>query len=201
MNELPTGAPNPHPDGAYLHSGNAGEVLGRFRDYLRLLARAQFDPRLRAKVDPSDVVQQTLLEAYEKLDQFRGGSDAECAGWLRQALARNLADVLRAFGQDKRDLARERSLEESLHASSARLECWLADGATPAAEQAERQERALRLAAVLAELPEAQREAIVLQYWHGWTLARIGAHLGRSMPAVAGLLKRGLQALRRRLED
>ena len=141
-------------------------------------------------------MQQTLLEAFQKREQFRGATDAERAAWLRRILAHNLADALRAFGRDKRDLDRERSLEESLRASSLRLERWLATGDASPSEQAERQERAIRLAVTLAGLPESQREALVLQYWHGWTLAQIGRHLDRTPAAVAGLLKRGLKKLR-----
>src|SRR6516165_3886194 len=118
-----------------------GWDLERFREYLRLLARVQMDPRLQGKLDPSDIVQQTLLEAFQKRDQFRGATDAERAAWLRRILAHNLADALRAFGRDKRDLDRERSLEESLRASSLRLERWLATGDASPSEQSERQER------------------------------------------------------------
>jgi RNA polymerase sigma-70 factor (ECF subfamily) len=175
--------------------------LERYRDYLRLLARLQLDPRLQAKLDPSDVVQQTLLEALRKGDQFRGSTSAELAGWLRGILAHNLADALRAFRQEKRDVARERSLEESLRVSSARLEHWLTADEVPPGEQMEHEERAVRLAAALAELPEAQREALVLQYWHGWTLAEIAGHFGRTPAAVAGLLKRGLKKLRQEFQD
>jgi RNA polymerase sigma-70 factor (ECF subfamily) len=182
------------------HGEQSGD-LERFRAYLRLLARVQLDPRLKAKLDPSDVVQQTLLEAFQKRDQYRGGTDAERAAWLRRILAHNLADALRAFGQEKRAVERERSLEESLRASSLRLERWLATGDPGPGEEAERQERAVRLAAALAGLPEGQREALVLQYWHGWTLAQIGQHLGRTPAAVAGLLKRGLKKLRQELQD
>ena len=64
-----------------------------------------------------------------------------------------------------------------------------------------RLEELLRLAEALGELPEAQREALVLQHWHGWSLAQIGQHLGRSPAAVAGLLHRGLRQLRQELHS
>jgi len=102
------------------------EPLNRFRSYLQFLARVQLDPRLRAKLDDSDVVQQTLLQAHRAMDQFRGSTTEEMAGWLRQILTRNLAHAVRDFGRDKRDIKRERSLEASLFESSARLEGWLA---------------------------------------------------------------------------
>jgi RNA polymerase sigma-70 factor (ECF subfamily) len=103
-----------------------GPALERFRDYLLLLARLQLDARLRAKLDPSDVVQQTLLEAYRQRDQFRGHGDAELAAWLRQMLVYHLADALRDLGRAKRDRTLERSLEAALNDSSAQLHAWLA---------------------------------------------------------------------------
>jgi RNA polymerase sigma-70 factor (ECF subfamily) len=105
-------------------------------------------------------------------------------------------DALRAFGRAKRDVARERSLEAALDQSSQRLEAWLAAEQSSPSQQAQRHERAVQLADALARLPEAQREALVLQNWHGWSLAEIGQHMGRSPVAVAGLIKRGLKQLR-----
>src|SRR4051812_23796972 len=93
--------------------------LARYRDYLQLLARAQLDPRLRPRLDASDAVQQTLLEAHRCAGQFRGTTSGEVAAWLRQILARNLANAARDLGRQKRDVAREQSLEASLDASSA----------------------------------------------------------------------------------
>ncbi len=174
-------------------------TLERFREYLRLLARLQLDPRLRGKLDPSDVVQETLLEAYRKRDQFRGSTEGEWLAWLRTALAHNLADALRAFGQAKRDVGRERALEAAVEASSLRLAAFLAAEQSSPSQQAERHERAVRLAEALAELAEANREAVVLHYCEGWPLADIARHLGRTPAAVAGLLKRGLRQLRVRL--
>jgi len=115
-----------------------GHHLERFRAYLHLLARLHLDPRLRAKLAPSDVVQQTLLQAFQGLGGFRGGTDAEVAAWLRRILARNLAHAVRDLGRSKRDVARERSLEAAVDASSARLEAWLAAEQSSPSQQAAR---------------------------------------------------------------
>lgn len=167
-----------------------------YRPYLALLARLQLAPRLRGKVDLSGVVQQTLLEACQASPHERpAGEDARTA-WLRKILAHNLTDEVRRLRAGKRPQARERSLDAALDESSSRLEGWLAAEQSSPSAQVQRAERAVRLAAALAELPEAQREALILQHWQGWSLAQIAEHLGRSRAAVAGLLKRGLQQLR-----
>src|SRR5262249_8231422 len=67
-----------------------GRSLEQFRDYLLLLARIQLHAGLQAKLDPSDVVQQTLMKAHQNWGQFRGTSDAELAAWLRSILAHHL---------------------------------------------------------------------------------------------------------------
>ena len=86
-------------------------LFQRYHHYLHVLAQTQLGRHLRAKVDASDVVQQTLLQAHQARNQFRGGSEAELAAWLRRILANNLANAVRDLHRGKRDLARERSLE------------------------------------------------------------------------------------------
>ena len=178
-----------------------GGLLEPYRDYMRLLARLHLDPRLRAKLDPSDLVQQTLLEAYQAMDGWEQHTPAEQAAWLRRILARNLANAIRDFTRAKRDVNLEQSLEAELDASSIRLASLLADGGPTPDEQAEQNEYLLRLAHALIELPEPQREAIVLRHYENWSLEAISQHLGRTPAAVAGLLHRGLKALRLRLQD
>src|SRR5437870_8689701 len=163
-----------------------GAELERWRSYLAVLARAQVDPRLRGKIDLSGIVQQTLLEAYQKQPVF--ADDAQQAAWLRRVLANNLADEFRKIAAAKRDMDRERSLEQALSESSARLERWVATEQSSPSERAEKHEETLRLAEALERLPEAQREALILQHWHGWKLAQVAEHMGRTRAAVAGLL-------------
>ena len=172
-----------------------------FRSYLLLLARCRLDARLRAKFDASDVVQQTLLEAHRDQGHFRGRTSGEQAAWLRQILARNLANAVRDLGRARRDMARERSLQADLDASSARLEQWLAAEQSSPSTRAERQEQALLLAEVLAELPEAQREVVVLRHLEGRSLADIAEQLKRTPAAIVGLLQRGLKQLREILNE
>jgi len=159
----------------------------------------QFDPRLRAKLDPSDLVQQALLKAHERRDQFRGATDAELAAWLRAILANTLADAARKFGRQRGD--QERSLEESLEQSSARLEAWLAGDAPAPAQRASHQEQLLRRAGALARLPDDQCEVLELRHLHGHSVPAVGQLTGRSTASVAGLLRRGLKKLRELLEE
>ncbi len=173
--------------------------LEHFRGYLRLLAGLRVGARYRAKFDPSDLVQQTLLRAHQAVTEFRGTTAAEMAAWLRRILARTLADALRDLGRERRDVSRELSLETALDESSARLEHWLeASGLAPVAA-AERNEQLLRLADALAGLPEPQRQAVLLRYYEGRPLPEIGRRLKRSRAGVASLLRRGLARLRERL--
>ena len=91
------------------------------------------------------------------------------------------------------------SLDVTLAESSVRLGLWLAAPGTSPLQEADQHEQAIRLADALATLPEAEREVLVLQHWHGLTVAQIGERLGRTPAAIGGLLKRGLKRLRERM--
>jgi RNA polymerase sigma-70 factor (ECF subfamily) len=169
--------------------------LEEFRSYLLLLARMQLDPGPRNRIDPSDIVQQTLLEAHAKADQFQG-DDSGLAAWLRQALVNNLRDAWRALRQGKRDIRREHALPDAIERSWARLHGMLAAFQSSPSQRAVRNEDLLRLADALTQLPQAQRDAIVLHHLQGCTLSETARSLGRTDAAVAGLLHRGLRKLR-----
>jgi RNA polymerase sigma-70 factor (ECF subfamily) len=171
-----------------------------YRSYLLLLARMQLQDRARGKLEASDMVQQTMLEAHIKRRQFSGDEDG-FAAWLRAALANNIRDALRGQHRQKRDIGRERSLEEQIDQSSLRLaNCLAADQSSPS-RQLIRCEELLRLSDSLLALSEMQREAIVLHHLQGLTLAETAIALGKTDAAVVGLLHRGLKQLRTLLDS
>jgi RNA polymerase sigma-70 factor (ECF subfamily) len=176
------------------------ERLDRFRNYLHLLARLQMGFRTQGGADASDLVQQTLVQALRNLSKFRGSSEAEMAAWLRQIMARQLANFVRDQHRQKRDCGRQLSLEGALAQSASRLEVFLAGGESSPSTKAIRNEEGVRLADALAALPDAQREAIVLHHLQHFPLETVGRHLERSPAAAAGLIKRGLRELRMRLQ-
>ena len=123
------------------------------------------------------------------------------AAWLRKVLAQTLADAVRDLERAKRDVGRERSLENAIDQSASGLEAWLAADHSSPSERAERNEQLLRLADALCDLPDDAREAVVLKHCRDWTLAQIAEHLGRTPSAVASLLHRGLKQLRELLHE
>lgn len=151
---------------------------------------------LRAKLDPADLVHQTLLEAVRAPTALAGRADHEVLAYLRRALANNLTDAMRKHGRARADVS-----AEAVAASSARLADWLAADHTSPSERAERNERFARLAAALAGLPDAQRTAVELRYLQKMKVLDIAAAMGRSEGAVSLLLHRALGALRGVLAD
>lgn len=179
----------------------AGGSWEAHREYLELLARLHLPPRLRSKLDPSDMVQRTFLKAHQNLEQFRGQTETELAAWLRRILANTLTDAVREFDGPVRDVAHERSLEQTIAASSARLEALLAGSGTSPSAGAAREEELARLATALAELPEDQRTAVELHHLQGCAVQEIAFEMQRTEASVAGLLRRGLAQLREVLRE
>ena len=177
-------------------------VLERHRDWLSLLARLQIGGAFRGKFDPSDLVQHTLLEAVKAWPQFRGRTEDELAAWLRRILARVLAHEARRYrGTQRRDLAREVSLEHALAASSDRLgAAALATGTSPS-QNAIRHEAELRLTEALRRLPDDYRDVILMRNIEGLSHDDVALRMDRSVGSVRMLWVRALARLRDGLEE
>jgi RNA polymerase sigma-70 factor (ECF subfamily) len=178
-----------------------GRLLEQYRARFGALAGRRLTGRLGRRLGASDAVQQTFLEAQRDFRAFAGEGPAELLGWLRAILEHNLARAARDhLVLRKRDARREQSLDDR-PGDAAPLRDRLAGGLSSPSRQAQRGEDAERLERALRGLPEDQREAVRLRHLEGWPLARIAQHLGRTPAAAAGLIKRGMQALRARLRE
>lgn len=174
---------------------NLVDQLERLRGYLKSIAVVKLGSRLQAKLDPADVVQQTMLDAHRDLHQFRGDDEAQLKAWLRKILANNLNGIFRDYQAQRRDARREVPMTIQVERSSQGLERVLAADQTSPSQLAQRNERYEQLAAALSRLPEEQRMAVILKHIEGWPLADIAQEMGNSDAAIGGLLKRGLKKL------
>lgn len=174
--------------------------LEECRDYLRILARLQLGNRLRSKMDASDVVQQTVLLAHSRRDQFRGKTEAEWLGWLRAILFNVLTSVAREFETAARNVEREQSLHAEMSDSSARLENFLAINHSSPSRVAMKSEELFRLAQAVVSLPLDQRQVVELHHLKGLTVSEVAEIMERSSASVVGLLFRAMKRLRSLLQ-
>lgn len=173
-----------------------GQLLEAYRPYLLKVANEELDSDLRGKAGPSDLVQQTFLDANRDIVQFRGKSEAELLAWLRRVLLNNLANFRREFRDtDKRDVGREIAVDPGALQNSA----LAAHDPSPSGE-AQAREETEALERALARLPDDYREALVLRHQKGRSFAEIGAALGRSADAARKLWARAVEALQSELK-
>lgn len=178
------------------NNNSTGESLDGFRSYLRLLANVQLDKRIRSKVDASDIVQQTMLQAHKAREQFQGENDRQRAAWLRQILTRNLFHATRDLTRDKRDVRKEQAMQAAVDQSSMRLEQLFPSDESSPSVKVQRGEHLLQMAQAIEQLPEAQREALMLHYLEQKSLSEIAEQTGKTRGSVAGSVRRALATLR-----
>jgi RNA polymerase sigma-70 factor (ECF subfamily) len=180
-------------------NGESGSTFEQYRGYVRLLAESFLDRRTRAKMDASDVAQETLIKAWQGRDKVANRSEEEISAWLRTILSNTILNARRDLGRQKRDFRREHSLDAALEKSSTMLRDWVASQAPSPMERAAQLELMDRIANALEELPLDQREAVALRHFGGASLEEIAERMDRSRGAVAVLIHRGLGRLRKRL--
>ncbi|HLJ12247.1 MAG TPA: sigma-70 family RNA polymerase sigma factor [Planctomycetaceae bacterium] len=163
------------------------------RNYVSIAARAEMASWLKSKVDSSDLVQQTLLEAHRGLADFRGTTEGEWLGWLKRILVHNAADFVRRYhGVEKRCAGREVALAgpESGFGSPA-----LSDGGPTASQVVMQKELQLQVADALSRLPEDYQEVVILRNLQQLPFDEVAARMGRSRPAVQMLWMRAIRKL------
>src|SRR5262245_10571329 len=173
-----------------------GALLELYRNYLRLLARVEIGKRLQGKLDASDLVQETFLEAHRNFARFQGTDEPQFARWLRQILAAKVANLVRHyFGTQGRDVRLEEESVAGRDRSSVLVGRELAGTVTSPSQQAARREQAVLLADALACLPADYRDVIVLRHLEGRTFPEVAQRMGRSLDSVQKLWLRALARL------
>jgi RNA polymerase sigma-70 factor (ECF subfamily) len=184
-------------------TGAREQLFARYQHYLYVLAQAQLGRRLRTKCAPSDLVQQTLLEAHRDFGGFQGQHEGELLAWLRRILAHNLFNEARRYGARQRDADREISLDQvqaGVEGSSLMLQrCLAASGPSPS-QIALEHESAVRLADALARLPEDYQTVLLLRVFEELPAEEVAQRMNRSAGAVRMLQMRALTALRQEME-
>jgi RNA polymerase sigma-70 factor (ECF subfamily) len=190
---------------AQARAGNA-QALDRLfamcRNYVNIVARTQVESWLQAKVDASDLVQQTMLEAYRDFVRFQGGTEAEWLAWLRQILSHNAADFVRRFHRTgKRQAGREVSLVNPADSTGGDGLANLADDGESPSQQLLRKERELQLADALSRLTPDHREVIILRNLQRLPFEEVAERMERTRPAAQMLWMRAMHKLQEALND
>lgn len=180
-------------------SSAVGELLEGFRAYLQVVAAEELADALRPKVGPSDLVQETFLEAHRDFQQFRGSSPDELKAWLRRILLNNVANLHRRYLQTaKRQLVRER-LSSELPSGWNWDQLFDTEGESPSG-QVMRNEQAERLEAILRRLPKEYCRVLKLRHQQQLGFTEIGRRLKRSPDAARMLWWRAFERLAEHLE-
>ena len=176
-------------------------LLHLYRNYLRMLASLQIDRALKSRLDPSDIVQEVLLDAFRDFQAFVGSSEHELMAWLRSILTRTLIDQVRHHHSQKRNVAREQSLEDLLQTCAADFDKMLAVSLTGPTGAATNREFAVVVADALAGLPADYRNVVLWRHFDGNSFVEIGRRMQRSPAAVRMVWVRALEKLRKLFEE
>jgi len=173
-----------------------GQLLDRYRDRLRDTANGSLGNRILVRADASDVVQQSILSAFRSFHEFVGSNDAQLAAWLDRIHERNIQDTIRMHAT-----AQKRSVSKQVSIDAAGGEI---PGHHPITNEGEgsavarSREEIESLMIQIERLPADQRDAVKMRHLSGKGLAEIAVEMDRSKLAVAALIKRGLEKLRRK---
>jgi RNA polymerase sigma-70 factor (subfamily 1) len=185
-----------------------GELCALYRNYLRMVARTNLGPRLRERVELSDVIQETLIEVVRQFPQFTGQDEAALRGWLRHLISQKLADLGRYHSRSKRagkakvlplDVPPPGTDGRAGEASD-RLLDMLALSQTSPSQAASRREQFALLADAFTGLAEQEADVLWLYFTERLTFEAIGRRLDLSRKSARRIYAHGLKHLKRSLE-
>lgn len=178
------------------------ELLDRHRDRLRRMVAVRLDRRLYPRLDPSDVLQETLVEAAQKLSQYAKDRPIPFYPWLRRLAWENLVRLSEQhLGAERRSVAREQvSLTGLPDESAAQLAGRLASAGLSPDRRVVAAEVRQRLVAAMSQLKDDDRNLLALRYLEQLSIAEVAATVGVSEPVLRTRLTRALDRLTRILD-
>lgn len=176
-------------------------LLSERRPQLLAYIQRQLGSRLRQKVEPEDVLQETSIDAVRRIAEF-AELEREPFGWLCQIAEHRLIDAHRKhFQSQKRAGDREVSIDGERNDAGGKFADLLVASMTTPSAAFSRNQKEFRLQAAMSELPEETREILKLRYVEGLPTKEIAERLGKSDGAVRVLLTRSVQKLQELLTD
>ena len=177
-------------------------LLARYRDYLRRMVAARLDRRLAPRVDPSDVVQESLALASQRMDEYLQTQPLPFVGWLRQIAAGSVRDAHRRhLSARRRSVSREARVEDLADDLAGEPGRQFIGRDTSPSNRLMREERRVQVKAALAELPPRDRDVLVMRYLEHLSIAEMAEALGITEGAVKVRLLRALERTRSRMEE
>jgi RNA polymerase sigma-70 factor, ECF subfamily len=175
-----------------------GTLLKSYESYLWMLADVQIGRSLQGKVDASDIVQETFLEAHRAITRFQGSEPAQFAAWLRAILSAQIANVMRRFlGTQARNVRLEETICDELNQSSLSLAGMFVDPNSSPSQHAVGVEQSRLIAEAVTQLSPDYRQTIILRHIDGLTFPQIANVMGRSVDSVEKLWLRAITELRK----
>jgi RNA polymerase sigma-70 factor (ECF subfamily) len=176
-----------------------GSLLQRYRPRLHAIIAARLDPRVRSRVDPSDVVQEVQLEVTRRIDDFLDRRPMPFHLWVRRTAYERVLRIQRDHrGRARRSVNREVPLPDR---SSLLLAKPLLTGASSPSQRLAAKEVADRVGLAVADLAEADRGILLMRHMEGLNYAEIACLLSIEAGAARKRYGRALLRLRKVLKD
>ena len=170
--------------------------IGRLRPWLQMIADRELPARLRGRLEASDVVQQTLIKAWQGESKFSGTTHEERLAWLRVVLKNTIRDQQRRLLSTQKRAGNREYLTTELAGHDESPPPVIGNDST-ASQALIAREQTQQLTAMMDRLPEDQRLVIQLRHFKGMTHESIAKQQNKSPAAIRMLWVRGLKNLRK----